>query len=465
MKFGILFNNKIHYSNENNEIKIYSKLDSNKILGSIFYMDNININSIYEESIIHFQENKFNKLNLNINKIKKFKQLLINNKTLIINLLIHSIFKNYNDALDEFNRSIKYIDLCIKYAKKIIFKKQKFNLPKLHKKAIYTYESLGNILLITPFNYPLNLAIIKIIPGLLTNNHIIFKPASDGVLIGIKLCELLYEAGFNNYQLNCIVLKNYNEDLITNQTIKLINFTGSTQVGRLIQKLNPYANHNLEMSGNDIAIVDKDCDINNSVNSIIKGAFSYNGQRCTAIKRLLVHDNIYNHFIDLLNKKVSTLSVGSCINNSQITELIKSNLATKIKSYYNEGKSKQEINYKNNILSPIVLYDVNVDSLIWKQEQFMPILPVVKFSNHNEAIKIANNTEYGLQASLYTNNKDIINQYKKNLEVGTLNVNSHPSRGPDILPFFGIKKSGKGYQGLKNNFLIYLQLKGLVFNW
>ncbi|MDE6289729.1 MAG: aldehyde dehydrogenase family protein, partial [Ureaplasma sp.] len=367
-------------------------------------------------------------------------------------------------------------DLTISEYEKFLDSKTIYTESEHHiknKVAKFIYQPIGLVLAIGPFNYPINLLITKIIPALITGNTVIYKPATQGSLTGAYMSQLFYESGFINGEVACIVGsgEEIGNKLIESKDVQVINFTGSTKVGKIIQK---HANNKriiLEMGGKDPAIILSDVDLEITANEIIKGAFSYNGQRCTAIKRVLVNEDVYDDLLKLLDSKIRDLKIGSAssLEKNDITELISKssinyNLSLIQEAMKNGAKTNQSILVKDGILFPVILYDLNIDSKILWEESFGPVLPIVKVKNSDEAIKIANMSSYGLQASIFTKNKILAEKIALELECGTVNINKAPSRGPDILPFLGIKDSGVGVQGAKDALISNLQIKGIINN-
>ena len=326
---------------------------------------------------------------------------------------------------------------------------------------------------ISPFNYPLNLLVSKLAPALISGNTVVYKPATQGSCLGAYISLLLYEAGFQNGEISCIIGKGseIGDLILENKDVNMISFTGSTHIGKKISQLNPLIPVILELGGKDAAIVLKDADIAKTAKDIVAGAFQYNGQRCTGIKRVLVDEKISYKLIDAINYELNKLSVGTAAEgNNNITEMInidaaKYNLSLILDALKNSALTDQNIRLlENNILAPVVLYNVNSKCRIYYEEQFGPVLPIINFKSIEEAIEINNDSEYGLQASIYTENIELANKIAKSLDVVTVNINRSPSRGPDIFPFGGIKHSGKGMQGIKESIISMNIIKGIIQN-
>ncbi|MDE6473448.1 MAG: aldehyde dehydrogenase family protein [Ureaplasma sp.] len=462
-------------NNFSNPIEIYSPIN-NQIIGYLPRINDIEIDEIIKDTKRAFYDWKDTPYFVRKELILNFRNRLKMNSEFIANLMLKEIAKNYKECLDEINRSIEYIDLTINEYEKFLDNPLIYTEKEHHIKnkiGKFIYQPIGLVLAIGPFNYPLNLLITKIIPALITGNSVIYKPATQGSLTGAYMSQLFYEAGFINGEIACIVGDGnlLGTKLIESNEIQMINFTGSTKVGKLIQKSSSNKRIVLEMGGKDPAIVLQDADLELTANEIIKGAFSYNGQRCTAIKRVLANEEIYEPLIKLLNKKVKTLKVGSALSadNNNITELISQksldyNLSLINDALEHHAKTDQKIQHNNKILYPVILYNLDIDSKINWEESFGPVLPIIKVKNVDEAIKLSNMSNYGLQASIFTQNQVLAEKIALELECGTVNINKAPSRGPDIFPFLGIKDSGIGIQGVKEALISNLQIKGIITN-
>lgn len=433
------------------------------------------IDLIYKNAKIAFYQYRQTSFLERKKRLLKFCSLLEKNKSQIINFLIWEIAKPRNLAQEELSRSIEYIKQTIIEYKKIISSPMIIdkNIHKIENKiGIFNYKPVGVVLAISPFNYPLNLLISKIIPALISGNVVVYKPATQGSCLGAYVSTLLYESGFANGEISCVIGKgsDIGDALIENSNIDMISFTGSTKIGINIAQKNPLIPVVLELGGKDAAIVLEDANLEDTAKEIVKGALSYNGQRCTAIKRVFVHSKIKGKLIDLINKEVKKLKVGSAKDGDfNITEMIdqksvKYNLDLIHDAQKNKAKTNQEIKTNGNILFPVVLYDVNLKSRIAWEEQFGPVLPIITFNKIDDAIENCNQSEFGLQTSIFTKNIKKAKEIASLLDVFTVNINKSSSRYPDAFPFGGIKKSGKGIQGIKESILSMNQIKGIIEN-
>ena len=225
----------------------------------------------------------------------------------------------------------------------------------------------------------------------------------------------------------------------------------------------------LELGGKDAAIVLEDADLEKASNDIVSGAFSYSGQRCTAIKRVLVMESVADKLAELLKEKVSKLTVGNPFDNVNITPLIDNKAADFVEKLYLDAKNKGAIELtkfkrENNLIYPTLMDNVSLDMELATVEPFGPILPIIRVKTEEEILEIANVSEYGLQSSVFTKDINKAFEFASKLEVGTVNINEKTQRGPDNFPFLGIKNSGVGVQGIRNSILSMMKIKTIVIN-
>ncbi len=223
----------------------------------------------------------------------------------------------------------------------------------------------------------------------------------------------------------------------------------------------------MELGGKDAAIILSDADIERAACDIVTGAFSYSGQRCTAVKRVLVVSDIADELILALMKNIKLLKVGNPENSCDITPLIDNSAADYIQELIDDAISKGATllcgnKREKNLVYPTLFDNVTADMRVAWEEPFGPVLPVIRVKDIKEAIDIANKSEYGLQSSVYTKNIDDAFNIASRLEVGTVQINNKPERGPDHFPFSGTKSSGMGTQGIKYSIEAMTRLKSTV---
>lgn len=407
--------------------------------------------------------------------LNKFAELLINKKEELADILVSEIAKSKKESLTEIERTVDYIYETIGTYENILLHPLTIG-EETHgvkgKIGKFIYEPVGVVLAISPFNYPVNLLLSKLAPALITGNTVVYKPATQGSLIGARISELFYEAGFPKGVVNCVVGngREIGDLLVTNPHVAMISFTGSAGVGNHIASLVSKIPLVLEMGGKDPAIVLSDADLELTATEIVKGSLSYNGQRCTAIKRVLVLPDVHKKLVELIVERVKKLTTGQPQDNPNITPVISTRSADYIIELVDDAINNHHaislIPYtrEKNLISPIVLDNVTLDARVAWEEPFGPILPIIECKDIEECIKVANASEYGLQASIFTKDITLAEQIAYQLDCGSVNINRAPSRGPDIFPFTGRKNSGFGVQGIVDAILSMVKIKGIVYN-
>lgn len=451
----------------NSQIALVPNINDKEVIEEVFY----NANQAYL---------KYSKTTVEyrVNLLSKFADLLEQQQNEVADILSLEIAKNKKESLVEVARSVEYVRQTIVEYLKLIKEPQVFD-EKIHnvkgKTAKYFRLPLGVVLAISPFNYPINLLVSKLAPALIAGNSVVFKPSTQGALIGIKVAQLLEQAGYEPGVVNCLTTEARvtGDWLVTNQYVKAISFTGGPKVGNNIAKITSKISLVLELGGKDPALVLDDADLDLTANEIIKGAFSYSGQRCTAIKRVLVSKNKKDELIAKLKPLVAKLTIGHPNDNPNITSLIsnaslKYNVNLVQEALDMNAKLESEFKYEEdkNLLYPVLLSNVTKDMRVAWEEPFAPVLPIIEYDSIDEALQLINQSQYGLQASIFTSSTDdeLIKNLALQVESGTININRSSSRGPDILPFFGVKDSGYGVQGIVDAIISMTTIKGVVFN-
>uniref|UniRef100_UPI00066C8B0A NADP-dependent glyceraldehyde-3-phosphate dehydrogenase n=1 Tax=Streptococcus mitis TaxID=28037 RepID=UPI00066C8B0A len=331
-----------------------------------------------------------------------------------------------------------------------------FEAASKNKLAVVRREPVGVVLAIAPFNYPVNLSGSKIAPALIAGNVVMFKPPTQGSISGLLLAKAFEEAGIPAGVFNTITGRGseIGDYIIEHKEVNFINFTGSTPIGERIGRLAGMRPIMLELGGKDAALVLEDADLEHAAKQIVAGAFSYSGQRCTAIKRVIVLESIADQLATLLQEEVSKLTVGDPFDNADITPVIDNASADFIWGLIEDAQEKgaqalTPIKREGNLLWPVLFDQVTKDMKVAWEEPFGPVLPIIRVANVEEAIAFANESEFGLQSSVFTNDFKKAFEIAEKLEVGTVHINNKTQRGPDNFPFLGVKGSGAGVQGIK----------------
>jgi len=346
-----------------------------------------------------------------------------------------------------------------------------FEAASKNKLAVVRREPVGVVLAIAPFNYPVNLSGSKIAPALIAGNVVMFKPPTQGSISGLLLAKAFEEAGIPAGVFNTITGRGseIGDYIIEHKEVNFINFTGSTPIGERIGRLAGMRPIMLELGGKDAALVLEDADLEHAAKQIVAGAFSYSGQRCTAIKRVIVLESVADTLVTLLQAEVAKLTVGDPFDNADITPVIDNASADFIWGLIEDAKEKgaqalTPIKREDNLLWPVLFDQVTKDMKVAWEEPFGPVLPIIRVANVEEAIAFANESEFGLQSSVFTNDFKKAFGIAEKLEVGTVHINNKTQRGPDNFPFLGVKGSGAGVQGIKYSIEAMTNVKSIVFD-
>ena len=346
-----------------------------------------------------------------------------------------------------------------------------FEAASKNKLAVIRREPVGVVLAIAPFNYPVNLSGSKIAPALIAGNVVMFKPPTQGSISGLLLAKAFEEAGIPAGVFNTITGRGseIGDYIIEHKEVNFINFTGSTPIGERIGRLAGMRPIMLELGGKDAAFVLEDADLEHAAKQIVAGAFSYSGQRCTAIKRVIVLESVADTLVTLLQAEVAKLTVGDPFDNADITPVIDNASADFIWGLIEDAQEKgaqalTPIKREGNLLWPVLFDQVTKDMKVAWEEPFGPVLPIIRVANVEEAIAFANESEFGLQSSVFTNDFKKAFEIAEKLEVGTVHINNKTQRGPDNFPFLGVKGSGAGVQGIKYSIEAMTNVKSIVFD-
>lgn len=346
-----------------------------------------------------------------------------------------------------------------------------FEAASKNKLAVVRREPVGIVLAIAPFNYPVNLSASKIAPALIAGNVVMLKPPTQGSISGLLLAKAFEEAGIPAGVFNTITGRGseIGDYIIEHKEVNFINFTGSTPIGERIGRLAGMRPIMLELGGKDAALVLEDADLEHAAKQIVAGAFSYSGQRCTAIKRVIVLESVADKLATLLQEEVSKLTVGDPFDNADITPVIDNASADFIWGLIEDAQEKEAqaltpIKREGNLLWPVLFDQVTKDMKVAWEEPFGPVLPIIRVASVEEAIAFANESEFGLQSSVFTNDFKKAFEIAEKLEVGTVHINNKTQRGPDNFPFLGVKGSGAGVQGIKYSIEAMTNVKSIVFD-
>lgn len=333
---------------------------------------------------------------------------------------------------------------------------------------------LGVISAITPFNHPMNQVAHKVAPSIATNNRMVLKPSEKTPLSAYYLAEVLYESGLPAEMFQVVTgdPREIADEMIAGEHVDLITFTGGVAVGKYIAQRAGYRRMVLELGGNDPLIVMEDADLDEASTLAAQGSYKNSGQRCTAVKRMLVHESVARRFTDLLVDKTRAWTYGDPQDRSLemgtvIDEVAARLFEARVNEAVAQGAQLLVGNRREGALyAPTVLENVEPSMTVVKQETFGPVSPVIRFRSIDEAIAISNGTAYGLSSAVCTNRLDYITRFVSELHVGTVNVREVPGYRLELTPFGGIKDSGLGYkEGVQEAMKSFTNLKTFSLPW
>lgn len=328
--------------------------------------------------------------------------------------------------------------------------------PHGKQRRIYTMRQplLGVISAITPFNHPLNMVAHKIAPAIATNNRIVVKPTELTPLTALALADVLYEAGLPPQMLSVVtgLPGDFGDEMIVNPNIDLVTFTGSVPVGKYIAAKAGYRRVVFELGGNDPLIVMEDADLEKAAELAVTGATKNSGQRCTAVKRILVVDAVADGFAGLVLAKARKLRCGDPMDpNTDVGTVINEEAAKmfqrRVEDAVGKGAKLLQGNDRQGALYPPTVVDkVLFDCELVREETFGPVIPLIRCKDIDDVIRVSNSTAFGLSSGVCTNRLDYITRFINELDVGTVNVWEVPGYRIEMSPFGGIKDSGLGYK-------------------
>ncbi len=315
---------------------------------------------------------------------------------------------------------------------------------------------LGPVFAITPFNFPLNLVAHKIAPAIAAGCPIILKPAPQTPVTALMLTEVIHETGLPEGALAVMPLSNDDAALlVTDERIKLLTFTGSAAVGWALKTKAGKKRVTLELGGNAGVIVHSDADLAYAAQRCVAGGFSYAGQTCISVQRILVEQSVFDSFTKLLLDDVHKLKVGDpSHDDTDIPPMIREQDAIRVTEWIDEAvqegaKVLTGGKRKGSTVEPTVLTDTTPQMRVNSAEIFAPVVTVEPYDDFNDAVFQVNNTSYGLQAGVFTRDALLINTAFDTLEVGSVIAGDVPSFRVDQMPYGGVKDSGQGREGLR----------------
>lgn len=343
-------------------------------------------------------------------------------------------------------------------------------------RKVYTLREplLGVITAITPFNHPLNQVAHKVAPSIATNNRMVLKPSEKTPLSALLLADVLYEAGLPPDMFSVLTgePREIADELLTHPAVDLVTFTGGVAIGKYIAAKAVYKRQVLELGGNDPIIVMEDADLDEAATLTAAGSYKNSGQRCTAVKRILVHEAVAGPFLERLLERTRALKYGDPMDpDTDVGTVIDEAAARLFEQRVNEavaaGARLLHGNQRRGALYPPTVLDrVRPQMTLVREETFGPVSPVMTFATLDEAIQMVNSTAYGLSSAICTNRLDYITRCVRELNVGSVNVREVPGYRLELTPFGGIKDSGLGYkEGVQEAMKSFTNIKTYSLPW
>ena len=392
------------------------------------------------------------------NKLFNVVEKLKSNREDFARLLTLEVGKPINESLVELDRSIETLRLAAEEAKRIYGESVPLDAG-LNGKGFFAFTQrlpLGVVTAITPFNYPLNLTIHKIAPAIACKNTVIIKPPTEAPLTVMKFAELLNEE-FPDGVVNTIT--GYGSEvgdyLVTSPDVNKISFTGSVTTGMMISQKAGMKKVTLELGGNDPMVVLKDANIDKAIKGVINGAFLNAGQVCMGVKRIIIDDEIADEFCERLVSETEKLVMGDPLDSkTTLGTLISEKAAMQVEETVNNAVESGAKILTGGVrdgafYSATVIDNVTPEMDLVERETFGPVAPIIRVNGVDEAIEVANGTEYGLQAGVFTESYSDAMKCAQQIEAGTVFINKQSTFRTDNMPFGGFKNSGVGKEGIK----------------
>ncbi len=389
-------------------------------------------------------------------------------------VLVLEVGKTIKEARTEVMRAQQTLLLSAEEAKRIYGETIPYDAVPNGKGKVgfYIRVPAGIVAAITPFNFPLNLTMHKVAPALAAGNAVVVKPSERTPLAVAMLTELLYEAGVPKKALSTVYgFAEVGKALTTDERVRVVSFTGSRKVGDIIARQVGIKKLVLELGANSALIVDKDGDLKKAAKKAVQGGFALAGQVCISVQRVFAHKDIFNEFVKLVVEEVKKLKVGDPMDETtDVGPMISPQDVERIKIWIEEAvKDGAKIVYGGKPLSdtafmPTVMTHVPRHSRVCAEEAFAPIIFVNPYETTEEALDWVNDSDYGLQIGVFTNNLKTAWEFIHGAEVGGVIINDIPTFRADNMPYGGVKYSGIGREGPKFAIEDYTEIRAVAID-
>ncbi len=396
---------------------------------------------------------------------------ILANEERFATLIAQEAAKPWKYALAEVRRAAQTFTVAAEESKRLPMEYLRLDWSPegIGREGIIKYFPIGPVAGISPFNFPLNLAAHKIAPALAAGCPIVLKPASSTPLATLELAKIVDKSGFPKGSMSILPMNRATGDmLVTSDVFKLLTFTGSSEVGWKMKSRAGKKKVVLELGGNAGTIITESADISHAAKRCVVGGFAYQGQVCIHAQRLFVHKNVFDAFCMEFIPMVKALKYGDPLSkDTDITAMIDEANAIRVEEWINEAVSDgAEVlcGGKRNgaYVEPTVIANVKPDMKVSCMEIFGPVVTLQSYDDFKDAVVQVNNTSYGLQAGVFTNNIKELDFAFNEIEVGGLIHNDVPVFRTDHMPYGGVKDSGIGREGVKYAIHDMLEPKILV---
>ncbi|MEW5304082.1 MAG: hypothetical protein WDW38_003422 [Sanguina aurantia] len=389
--------------------------------------------------------------------------------------MVREVAKAAKDSLTEVIRSADLIEYTAEEGVRVLGAGQLLNSDSFpghgrNKMCLVSKVPLGVVLCIPPFNYPVNLAVSKLGPALMAGNAVVLKPPTQGAVSGLHMVQCFHEAGLPAGLLSVATGRGseIGDFLTQHPGVNCISFTGG-DTGLAISRKSGMIPLQMELGGKDVCIVCADADLSLAASAIVKGAFSYSGQRCTAVKLVMVVDSVADALVARVLPGVQRLVVGTPEDDSDITPVVTETSANFIEGLVKDAQEKGATfltpwRREGNLIWPCLLDNVTPDMKLAWEEPFGPVLPIMRVASAQQAVGHCNASRLALQGCVFTQDINAAILISDAMETGSVQINAAPARGPDHFPFQGFRDSGIGTQGVTGSLLMMVKTKSTVIN-